>query len=102
MVTMIEVAETQGALHGQLSVYRYLANINERLGVQGQSSDEEDMQGAEVTRLLVKECNWRSKEVDGYMRFIDILREKYLVRPGIKVGVPRVRQVSQQKSDGPA
>lgn len=73
---MIEFAKVDSRFSNHLKLFQYFLNIVERLGVNGQSSDEEDMQivnGIPYSRRLAKSYPWRSKEITRYLVIVDNL-----------------------------
>jgi hypothetical protein len=101
MDRMVQLAQTDLKYHLRLQEFQYLQDVVKRLGVDGQSSDEDDMQVDEDTSIsvfVVKECVWRSKHMTAYMKVIDKLKENFLKGVGGANPTPRLRGYRQQST----
>ena len=98
---MIQIAKTDSRFNEE--VYRYLLDVVETLGFDGQSSDEEDQKlidGGFHTVFVAKDYVWRSKDVTSYLKMIDKLRIDFIKPPGGPPRTPRIRNY-RTKSDIP-
>jgi hypothetical protein len=83
----------------------YLRKVVLRLGIDGQSSDEESMQSMEGMTgsfLLAKKAPWRAKDITTYMQLLDKLRGELDAAAGLsQQGMSRLRNYMSE-SQNPA
>ena len=84
---MIRISEVDNRFNKD--VYKYLRDVVEMLGFDGQSSDEEDQQSIDGTSrvLVAKDYVWRSNDVTNYLKMIDKLRTDFVK---VSMGPPRI------------
>ena len=99
---MIECAEVNSEFKGHLELFQYFLDMVARLGVNGQSSDEEDTQivdGVPYSRRLAKSYPWRSKEITRYLMMIDNLVADFCKQRGGRPAVQRVRGLRESADE---